>query len=231
MLKPSEKSRKTRAKGRPPGAKASVGADVLIVATRELLRTRSPQEITRKEIARSANVDPALIRYYFRDKENLLLAATMQIEREHRAREHEAVEAAASPPEKLKAKIRVLIEMMVENPHYNQLIQQHIHFGTNADALAARHEMVGKSFNELKSILDAGVRSGELQPIAPEFLHIALVGMCQLFFDRRPLLEALFKRKVTPQKLANDYMEFVNRLVLGGLQGTPKRAPGRTRKS
>ena len=98
------------------------------------------------------------------------------------------------------------------------------------DALLARREMVGKSFNELKAILDAGVRSGELQPIEPEFLHIALVGMCQLFFDRRPLLEALFKRKVTPQKLANDYMGFVNRLVLGGLEGTSKRAPRRARK-
>jgi TetR/AcrR family transcriptional regulator len=87
----SRKPSTPRSKGRPTDAKSAVGPEVLIEATRRLLRTRAPREITRKEIAGFAKVDPGLIRYYFRDKENLLLAATMQIEREHRAREHAAV--------------------------------------------------------------------------------------------------------------------------------------------
>src|SRR5258707_1107673 len=87
----SRKPSKPRSKGRPTDAQSAVGPEVLIEATRRLLRTRTPREITRKEIADFAKVDPGLIRYYFRDKDNLLLAATMQIEREHRAREHAAV--------------------------------------------------------------------------------------------------------------------------------------------
>jgi AcrR family transcriptional regulator len=212
-----------RAKGRPTGSQATVGSDVLIDATRKLLRTRAPREITRKEIAAFAKVDPALIRYYFHDKERLLLAATMQIEREHRAREHAAVEAAKTPAAKLKAKIRVLIEVMAENPHYNQLIQEQIHGGTNEEALQARHEMVGNSVAELKAILTAGKKSGELRSIAPEFLHVAMIGMCQLFFNRRPLLEELFQRHVTPQALADDYFEFVSQLVLSGISAKSAR--------
>jgi len=219
----ARKSSKPRSKGRPTNGQSAVGAEVLIEATRKLLRTRSPREITRKEIADFAKVDPALIRYYFRDKENLLLAATMQIEREHRAREHAAVTAAVTPADKLKAKIRVLIEVMVENPHYNQLIQEQIHFGTNKEALQARHEMVGNSVAELKAILAEGAETGELKPIAPEFLHVAMIGMCQLFFNRRPLLEELFQRKVTPQALADDYFEFVSGLILDGIGGAPRK--------
>jgi AcrR family transcriptional regulator len=224
----TRKASKPRSKGRPTGAQSAVGADVLIEATRKLLRTRAPREITRKEIAAFAKVDPALIRYYFRDKENLLLAATMQIEREHRAREHAAVTAAVTPVGKLKAKIRVLIEVMAENPHYNQLIQEQIHFSTNKEALQARHEMVGNSVAELKAILTEGAGTGELKPIAPEFLHIAMIGMCQLFFNRRPLLEELFQRKVTPQALADEYFEFVSALILDGIgDAPPKGKPAR----
>ncbi len=211
--------------GRPTDTQSAVGPEVLIEATRKLLRTRAPREITRKEIADFAKVDPGLIRYYFRDKDNLLLAATMQIEREHRAREHAAVEAAASPADKLRAKIRVLIEVMAENPHYNQLIQEQIHSRSNASALQARREMVGNSVSELKTILREGLRSGELRQTSPEFLHIAMIGMCQLFFNRQPLLAELFQRNVEPQALADDYLEFVSELILAGIaRSTTSRA-------
>ena len=64
-----------RGKGRPARGQPGVGRETMIAATSELLKKRSPENITRAELARKAGIDPALIRYYFGDMSSLVLQA------------------------------------------------------------------------------------------------------------------------------------------------------------
>ena len=77
--KKTSNDRVARRQGRPHSAAAKVGRGALVSTTREMLRTVSPSRITLTEIASYAGVDRALIRYYFGNKEHLLIAATMEI--------------------------------------------------------------------------------------------------------------------------------------------------------
>ena len=61
-----------RRKGRPMASARGVGKDVLIEATRALLQELPPAQVTSTAIARKAGADPALVRYYFGNRENLL---------------------------------------------------------------------------------------------------------------------------------------------------------------
>ena len=72
--KQSARSKAPRRQGRPPKDNSQTLRDKIIAATRELLRTRPPDTISRIDIARAARVDPALIRYYFGTRDDVLSA-------------------------------------------------------------------------------------------------------------------------------------------------------------
>ena len=72
------KSRK-RKRGRPQSVHGKVGREAIVVAARQLIEKMRPHQVTIALIAREAGVDPALVRYYFTNRELLLLAVVENI--------------------------------------------------------------------------------------------------------------------------------------------------------
>lgn len=213
-------ARRVRAQGRPRGEQNAVGRDGLIAATRDLLKTHRPSELSRTDIARLAGVDPGLIRYYFGNKDNLLLATTLQITAERGRRTAEEMRRAKTARQRFRGWIKVLVEVMAENPHYSQLLLEQIHYGTSAEARRIRRDLVANTYNELHGIVTEGERNGEFRVVDPNFLHLGLIGMCQFFFSRRPMLEELLGYSISPENmttLADAYIDFVADILINGL--------------
>ena len=214
---------RVRAQGRPRGEKNAVGRDGLIAATLDLLKTHRPSELSRTEIARLAGVDPGLIRYYFGNKDNLLLATTLQITAERGRRTAEEMKLAKTARQRFRGWIKVLVEVMAENPHYSQLLLEQIHYGTSAEARKIRRDLVANTYNELHGIVAEGERNGEFRVVDPNFLHLGLIGMCQFFFSRRPMLEELLGYEISAENmatLADSYIDFVADILINGLMAT-----------
>lgn len=219
-IKQKAGARRVRAQGRPRGEKNAVGRDGLIAATRDLLKSHRPSELSRTDIARLAGVDPGLIRYYFGNKDNLLLATTLQITAERGRRTAEAMQTVTTAKERFRAWIKVLVEVMAENPHYSQLLLEQIHYGTSAEARRIRRDLVATTYNELHGIVAAGEANGEFRVVDPNFLHLGLIGMCQFFFSRRPMLEELLGYRISADNmasLADAYVDFVADVLINGL--------------
>ena len=69
-----------RGKGRPTASESGVGRDALIsAAQRRCCRNCRRRKSPARAIARRANADPALVRYYFGNRENLLFEVAKQI--------------------------------------------------------------------------------------------------------------------------------------------------------
>jgi hypothetical protein len=68
-----------RKRGRPQSGHAKVGQDTIVAAARQLIEKLRPHQVTIARIAREAGVDPALVRYYFKNREQLLLAVVENI--------------------------------------------------------------------------------------------------------------------------------------------------------
>ena len=67
----AKSSSRKRGQGRPTDG--GVGRQAIIDSAKKLLRELPPARITISLVAREAGVDPALIRYYFKDRSNLLM--------------------------------------------------------------------------------------------------------------------------------------------------------------
>jgi TetR/AcrR family transcriptional regulator len=210
-----------RGKGWPKSGATMVGREALVNAARTLLKSKPPKEITRQEVARFAEVDPGLIRYYFGNRDGLLTTATTEISQEMHAAMAQAIAAGKSAPEKLSNRIRAFLEMHTTYPYLNELIIEQILYGKTAVAKRARKAMVADSVATLSAIVGEGVNRGELRSVDPRFLHIALIGMCDFFFTGRPVLEEIFGRNAIGRKLTKEYGEFLTDFLMRGLTTSP----------
>ncbi|MGC1270833.1 MAG: TetR/AcrR family transcriptional regulator [Croceibacterium sp.] len=206
-----------RSKGRPDATSAGVGREALITAARQLLQELPPAQVTASAIARKAGGDPALVRYYFGNREKLLLEVAQQI----------GEEANQNPP---------------ESGDPVELLTNFIH-GTFRFTRSARNmqrlmidELDSTSSPELRASLRkwnrvpvdyyAGIkaidRKGDLADYDPLFLHLAVVGISDFFVSGSPLIKLLVPDGTDMAELADKYEEFVERLLLEGLKKRPE---------
>src|SRR6187549_2317650 len=67
-------ARPRRSRGRPGTQQAVVGREAIVVAASQLLEKLPPHQVPNVLIARKAGVDPKLVRYYFGNRTELVLA-------------------------------------------------------------------------------------------------------------------------------------------------------------
>src|SRR5262245_18164518 len=225
--KPQKTIRARRAKGRPQGSDDSVGRETLIAAARELLKSKAPGEISRRDIAIFAGVDPALIRYYFGDKDELLTAVASEIRREMQALIAEGVAASRTSRQMLASRTDAMLRMHTINPHLNQLIIQQIVYGKGKEARRTRKDMVANALKTLRAIVESGTQRGEMRDVDHRLLHIALIGMWDFFFTGRPVLEEIFGHHAVNAELTKAYGDFINDLVWNGICRRHPAARGR----
>lgn len=211
-----DETRKRREAGRPKD-KQSVGRQGLIDATLLLLRSTVPEELTLLDIARSAGVDPALIRYYFGNKDGLLREATMHL-MDFTQQQGEALAQGGDVKTMVRERVRLIIEIGQQNPHFLKLVMREIYVGDDRAAQQSREFLAttaqrGVALSE--AILAARPQAcGALPDIDPRLLHVALLGACTYFATAQPLFDVLFEGE---QEVAQRYVEFMTDLVLRGI--------------
>jgi TetR/AcrR family transcriptional regulator len=206
-----------RGKGRPSRTDVGVGREGLIDATRELLRTIPPGKLTRQHIAEFAKVNPALIRYYFGDTSTLLTAVVESIHHENLNRLREVLREPGTAIDKLRRRVRLILQMHLEYPYYHQLIFEQLWQGEREDQKRVGKDMVSPYYSEFKELVLEGRRQGEFRDVDTRFLHVATLSLCELFINAPYLLQHLFKmNSITPQ-LVQKYGDFVVDLLIHGI--------------
>lgn len=210
-------NRPKRAQGRPSNAQSGVGRDALINSTRRLLQIKPPGKVTREEIARFAGVNPALIRYYFGDKSTLLTAVVEAISQENLKRLRETLSQGGTAADRLARRVHLLLQMHAENPYYHQLIFEQLWQGSSRKQKRLAREMIVPYFEEFSRLFSEAKRRREMRDVDPRFLHVALIGLCELFINAPYMLRELFQIKTITPQLVREYGDFVVDLLLHGV--------------
>ena len=200
-----------RGKGRP--ADNSVGRDALLATAKRLIKDLPPARVTISLIAREAGVDPALVRYYFGDRSNLLMAVAETMLAE-------STQAELDPAEPV-----VAIEQVIRRTAHFTTSTKHIHRLMVDELAGARSAAIGEHLGELNrgavNDLDQLMRPDDptgLRPVNPAFLHLALLGLFDFFASAEPVVRQLVPQGTDMRRLAVDYEDFVVDLLLNGLR-------------
>ena len=202
-----------RGKGRPTAAESGVGRDVLIAAARELLQELPPAQVTSTAIARRAGADPALVRYYFGNRENLLFEVAKQI----------GAEANRPPPDEgdpvdlLKEMVHGTFRVTRSAKHMQRLMIEELDCASSAEVREKMREWNRLPLSNYAKLQDLD-REGKLRKFDPLFMHLAVVGISDFFASGAPLVELLVPPGTDMEELGRRYEEFVTRLVTDGLR-------------
>ncbi|MBO9602784.1 MAG: TetR/AcrR family transcriptional regulator [Novosphingobium sp.] len=190
-----------------------VGREALIEAARALLQELPPAQVTSTAVARRAGADPALVRYYFGNRESLLLEVAKQIAGEAR----HIPPTEGDPIELLVDFIRSTFRFTRSAKHMQRLMIEEIDSASSPQMRERAREWNQQPVDYYARLRELDEKE-ELTRFDPLFLHLAVVGMSDFFISGRPLIELLVPKGTDMEQLYQQYEAFVTRLVLEGLK-------------
>jgi AcrR family transcriptional regulator len=209
---------KTRGAGRPAGRR-SIGKQLLIDKTIELLRTVPPEKLSLSMAARHAKVHLTLFKYYFTDRTRLLVDVARALAKSL-GDSLAAIETSQSPaPERLRIRVDGLVDFLFLNPFYHRLMMEIIRDEEDPLATELISLWTTKTVDIYKDIIDSGVAEGSLRPIDPTFAFVAVSGLCEQYqHAARFAKQTMTERSPTPEQIAADYKAFVYDMIMHGFE-------------
>lgn len=145
-----------------------------------------------KEIAEEADVNQALLHYYFRDKKTLADTVFEAVASEFFPQLEAILNADQSVEEKVNTFVPTYIDLVQENPYLPSYIVGELN--RNPEKLKNRIRSLDlapfENLDALDRQLTRGAEEGTLRPMSAEEFVVNLVSLCVFPFIARPLLEA-----------------------------------------
>ncbi|NYE25155.1 TetR/AcrR family transcriptional regulator [Pigmentiphaga litoralis] len=196
-----------------------VGKTAIIQAAISIMRQKTPREMSVLEVATAAGVDPALIRYYFGNKQGLIQATATHLLEEIQSRSRIMLDEEGTLEVRLRKRLRMLIDALKDNPPFLQLVLNEIYAADKQTHSAATlRDVAFKGMELSESLLKQRMGSdAKVQDIDPRFLHVAILGLCTFFMDAQPMLRVLFDDVDGTQDLTERYIDFAANMILKGI--------------
>lgn len=203
---------KTRRRGQGRPSDGGVGREVIIESTKEILRELPPGRITISLVARKAGVDPALVRYYFKDRSNLLLEVVNDL----LGGIPQAPEFAGDPAQFIRERVHDTHKFSRSAKHMQRLMIDEL-ADAPSEAIRERHRELNLAAVAAYRNVGEQDQAGQLRPFDPLFLYLAVVGIFDFFVSAEPMIRSLVPPGTDLDKLSGDYEKFVEDLLLNGL--------------
>lgn len=203
-----------RSVGRPGAGSGDKQADI-IEATLSILRTTHPDAVTVIEVARHAGVDPAMVRYYFTNKEGLFVAAAKTLMGRLLARATDIVQGEGGLGPKIQERLKGMLAILVENPFLHTLLNR-VYSSESAEGRQLMADVNGRSMVLMGDLLRA--RPGDpVRGVDPRILQCALIGLSEVLLNARPLIEYMFGVEADSRDFVDRYAAAMADLLLHGL--------------
>jgi TetR/AcrR family transcriptional regulator len=174
---------------------------------------------TIKAIGKEAGVNPALLYYYFPDKERLYHAV---LERRLGTATRDVgsvLSADHSPLETLTLLLRSYARRMHESPSIPRLLVRELADHQAAHALPIIREIAAGLFRRICEIIQAGQAQGLIRPdLEPRFTAISLVSQMAWFFVAQPAVSRMLGYEgIVPPEVVERYVDHAVRFSLAAL--------------
>ncbi|CAB4859241.1 unannotated protein [freshwater metagenome] len=197
---------------------AEITREKLLNAAHELFVERADHAATVSEICTRADVNVAMVKYCFGNKDGLLDALLEQVLSGLSAEIERLSALDLSPDDKLRRHVAEIVRNYVRYPYVNRLMNGRL---MNADPGAV--DRISRSFaiparDWYAQLLADGHRRQGWTELDPTLFFFSVVGLCEFFFAGRPLLERSFEGKLDTD-MVDRFADHVTTLVLDGVHG------------
>jgi len=181
-----------------------------LMSTREKILATAQQIFIEKgkdgarmqEIADLAEVNKAMLFYYFSNKDLLYLEVLRSVVRRLFEKVNEVVISEQTPRKKLEQYVEAYINFLIENEGLPRIMLREI---------ASGGEVIGKIFKEaiaegtnpisenILAMLEDSMRKGEFRQVDPVQTIVSITGMCLISFIASPIIREIFAHQAIDQ--------------------------------
>jgi AcrR family transcriptional regulator len=204
-----------------PGVRGSA-REALLNAAAELMNERDTLDVSLSEIASRAQVNSALVKYYFGSKSGMMLALLERAVLAPVAQLEHIVESSMSASEKLRIHIAGLVNNYFKNRYLNKLLFALLRDSTPKDAQEISDRLVKPAADAQRKILDQGVNEGIFRPVEPMFFYFTIIGACDQIFTASFALQSVFGYPGLDDDLKKRFIDHTVGILLNGVLIEPR---------
>ena len=194
--------------------------DLILDAAERLFARQGFSATTIKQIGKDANVNPALLYYYYESKETLYRAMLQRILGQLLARGTDAIERAVTHADRIRAFIRAQATLLAEHPHFPQLFVREMVDHQASHAEEAITNTAAGAFKRLCDVIVAGQKDGVFrQSLDPRFTAISIIAQVAYFVIARPAVGVLLGHGTggPPRELSERFFAHAEEFALDAL--------------
>ena len=159
-------------------------------------------------------VDPALVRYYFGSREELLLAVIEDILSTWKFTHPPH---SAGPAAKLAGIVRDMADFALNVRSMQRLMIDECANSKSSEVRRRVRELNAGAVSRHALMLHPE-KQGTINSTDALFMHVAIIGMCEFFAAAQSMIAPLRPEGMDAKELAERYKDFIVRLVLDGLR-------------
>jgi TetR/AcrR family transcriptional regulator len=203
-------------RGLRPVGERSATKDQLLDAAGALMIERDTVEVSISDIAGRAGVNSALISYYFKGKQGLLIALARRAAAVALTELDALMAADLSPTEKMRKHLAGIINTFFLYPYLNRLLWALARDASSEGAHDMTSFFAKPVADAQRRLILAGVTAGEFRPVDPMLFHFAAFGACEYLFAGTTMLRLVFGVGGVDDSLRRQYVETVTDMLMNG---------------
>lgn len=202
---------------------AATTQDTILDAAEALFARQGFTATTIKHIATEANVNSALLYYYYANKETLYRAMLQRILGQLVARGTDAMDRATTHSDRIRAFVRAQVELLAQHPHFPRLLVREMVDHQAAHAEEAITSTMAGAFKRLCSVIEAGQKDGVFRSTSDaRFAAISTISQVAYFAIARPAVGILLGHGTAgpPRDVAEKFFVHAEDFALAALMAT-----------
>ncbi|MEQ8268683.1 MAG: TetR family transcriptional regulator [Parvibaculum sp.] len=208
-----EAQERGKARAAPPRPAAR---DLLLEAASAVMSERQTIDVPLTDIAARAEVNVALVSYYFGGKDGLLLALAKRDAATALGELDRLMSLDIAPEEKLRRHLAGVIRTFFRFPYLYRLLAAVMRDSSEENAREITQFFAEPLARTGKELMEAGIAKGSIRPLDPELFYMAALGACEQIFANRAILKFVHGIEKIDEALQRRYAEVVLEVLMRG---------------
>lgn len=199
---------------RDPGAGARAQ---LLEAAHQIMRDGDAVDLSLSELSLRSGLNSALVKYYFGNKNGLMLAL---LERDigNIIIDLGALVAKEMPPEeKLRYHLGAVIDTYHAFPYLNRLLMRMIRDSSPEEAKRIANLYLKPLAEAYDDLISEGVKAGKFRDLDPQLFYLAATGAADRFFNARQVMKHCYDEQEVGEDMRDAYREQTIDVLMRGL--------------